>query len=597
MVLQTVDIAIVISYLLLTLFIGFYFSKKASKNLDAYFLGGKSFPWYILGISNASGMFDISGTMWLIYLLFVYGLKSAWLPWLWPVFNQIFLMVYLSIWLRRSNVLTGAEWLTFRFGKGKGTTLSHISVVIFALVSTIGFIAYAFKGVGKFASILLPWHISPDIYALIIMGITTLYVVKGGMFSVVLTEVLQFAIMTLASIAIGIIALIRVSPEMINRVIPDGWKNILFGWHLDLDWSGVMDSVNDKIARDGYSLFAIFFMMMLFKGILVSMGGPAPNYDMQRILAARSPKEAGLMSGFVNIVLIFPRYLMIAGFTVLALVFLRPELRAMGTNIDFESILPIAIMNFVPIGLLGVLLAGLLSAFMSTFAATVNAAPAYLVNDIYKRYINPNASQKKYVKASYLATLAVAAAGIGFGFVAGSVSKITLWIISALWGGYAAPNILKWYWWRFNGYGLFWGMTFGLITALVVPVLLPDVSALNSFPIILLVSSLASFIGSLLTEPDDDEKLIKFYRTVRPWGFWKPIHAKVLAQNPDFKKNENFRRDALNVIIGMIWQVSLTALPVFIIIKETNAILIGIAILMMTFLILKKNWYDKLEQE
>ncbi|NIA29523.1 MAG: sodium:solute symporter [Actinobacteria bacterium] len=597
MALHTFDIAIIISYLLLTILVGFYFSKSASKNLDAYFLADKSLPWYILGISNASGMFDVTGTMWLIYILFVYGLKSAWLPWLWPVFNQIFFMVYLSIWLRRSNVLTGAEWLTFRFGKGTGTTLANISMVVFALVSTIGFIAYAFKGFGKFASILLPWHISPNIYALIIMGITTLYVVKGGMFSVVSTQVLQFGVMTLASIAIGIIAIVRVSPEMINRVIPDGWKNIFFGWHLNLDWSGVMESVNDKIAQDGYSLFTIFFMMMLFKGILVSMAGPAPNYDMQRILATRSPKEAGLMSGFVNIVLIFPRYLMIAGFTVLALVFLRPELRAMGTNIDFELILPIAIVNFVPIGLLGVLLAGLLSAFMSTFAATVNVAPAYIVNDIYKRYINPNASQKRYVKASYFATLGVVAAGICFGFVVQSINQIALWIVSALWGGYAAANILKWYWWRFNGYGLFWGMTFGLVAALGIPGLLPGVSVLNSFPIILLVSSIACFLGSLLTKPDDEETLKKFYITVRPWGFWKPIHAKVLEQNSDFKRNQNFRRDVFNIIIGMIWQISLTVLPIFIIIKKANAIIIGIVVLMLTFLILKKNWYDKLEQE
>ena len=83
----------------------------------------------MLGISDASGMFDITGTMLMVYWLFVYGLKSIWLPFVWPVFNQIFLMMFLSAWLRRSNVLTGAEWIQFRFGRGTGANLAHLSVV------------------------------------------------------------------------------------------------------------------------------------------------------------------------------------------------------------------------------------------------------------------------------------------------------------------------------------------------------------------------------------------------------------------------------------------------------------------------------------
>ena len=131
--LHTIDVVIIIAYLLTTVTLGLWVSKRASKNLDSYFLGGKVLPWYILGVSNASGMFDITGTMWLVYICFVYGLKSAWLPWIWPTFNQIILMVFLSAWLRRSNVLTGAEWITLRFGQGTGAKLAHISVVIFAL--------------------------------------------------------------------------------------------------------------------------------------------------------------------------------------------------------------------------------------------------------------------------------------------------------------------------------------------------------------------------------------------------------------------------------------------------------------------------------
>ena len=196
-----------------------------------------------------------------------------------------------------------------------------VIIVIFALINVVAFLAYGFKGIGKFSASFLPWEISENMYALIFMGITTLYVVEGGMYSVVITEVIQFVIMTIASIAIGIIAMNKVSPEMLNAVIPDGWKELFFGWTLNLDWSSIKASVGDlivnaantRIDQDGMSLFSIFFMLVLLKGLFLSMAGPAPNYDMQRVLATKNPKEAAKMSGFVSVALMFPRYMMIAG--------------------------------------------------------------------------------------------------------------------------------------------------------------------------------------------------------------------------------------------------------------------------------------------
>ncbi len=593
--LQALDLLIIAAYLGVTVFIGVFISKKASKNIDGYFLGGKTIPWWILGISNASGMFDITGTMWLVSMCFVYGLKSAWLPWVWPTFNQIFLMIYLSAWLRRSNVMTGAEWLKTRFGTGRGAELSHLIVVIFAIVSAVGFISYAFKGIGKFAVTFFPWELAPDTYALIILGVTTLYVIKGGMYSVVSTEVLQFIIMTIASIAVGIIAIYAVSPEALNQAIPTGWKELFFGWKLDLDWKGVIDGVNTKISQDGFELFGFFFMMMLFKGIFQSMAGPVPNYDMQRILATRSPSEAAKMSGIVSLVMFIPRYMLVAGLTILALVFLGPELQTSSDVFDFELVLPYAINNFIPTGLVGILIAGLLAAFMSTYAATVNAAPAYFVNDIYKKYINPTAADKTYVKMSYLSTFVIVTIGIAFGFVVDTINDIMQWLFGALFGGYTAANFLKWHWWRFNSYGFFWGMMAGLLASLVFPVAFPDLQPLYAFPYILLVSTIGSLAGTLLTPTDDEETLMSFYERVRPWGVWGPIAQKVQAANPGFTANKDFGRDMFNVVIGTIWQLTLVVIPIYLVIREFTPMTIAIAILALTSLVLKKNWLDKLE--
>ncbi len=610
MILTALDLSIIAAYVLLTIGIGFWISKRASRSIEHYFLGGNTIPWYLLGLSNASGMFDISGTMWMVSLLFVYGLKSVWIPWLWPVFNQIFLMVYLSVWLRRSGVMTGAEWITFRFGEGRGARLSHLIVVLFALINVIGFLAYGFIGVGKFAATFLPWQLSPDpamnvnYYGLIITALTTLYVVKGGMFSVVFTEVLQFGIMTVACVWVGLIAMHEVSPGMLDPVVPAGWRALFFGWRLDLEWAGLLDAAAVKIRDDGYSLFGAFFMMMVFKGALQSMAGPAPNYDMQRVLSARTPREAAKMSGLVSLVLLVPRYMLITGLTVLALVFFSDRLAAMGPGADFELVLPFALREFIPAGLLGLLIAALLAAFMSTYAATVNAAPAYLVNDIYKRYVNPDAPEKRYVWMSYAASIGVVVVGTGFGFFIPDLNTVVLWLVGALYGGYTAANLLKWYWWRFNSYGYFWGMAAGIVAGAVVPegmTLVFGNTAFGAaqpvvvFPILLVCSLGGCVAGSLLTPPDDEDVLKTFYLNVRPWGFWKPIHEKAAREHPGLLPNTGFRRDMVNVVVGVAWQTALTAAGIFLVLEAWTSLAATAAVIVGCSAFLKANWYDRLE--
>jgi solute:Na+ symporter, SSS family len=605
-----IDLVIILMYFLVVILAGLWVSKRGAKNMESYFLGGRSLPWYILGVSDASGMFDISGTMVLVTWLFMYGLKSIWLPWVWPTFNQIFLMMFLSAWLRRSNVLTGAEWIKTRFGDDRGAKLAHISVVAFALIAVVGMLAYAFKGIGKFAVVMLPWRFTnisdgifcdANIYALILMGLTALYTVKGGMISVVITEVMQFTILTVTALIIGIIAIFSVNPAEIQHLIPAGWTSPFFGYTVGLDWTGILDKVNQAIQAEGNELFGIIFGLMLCKGVLASLAGPMPNYDMQRILATRSPREACLMNGWVTTVLMFPRYMMVAGLTVMAIKFCTPELKAMATP-DLELLLPVVLFNYMPHGVVGLLLAGLLAAFMSNFAATVNAAPAYIVNDIYKRYINPNAGARTEVRMSRVSSLVVLGLGLALGLLTKNIFSIMWWIVGALNGAYVIANVLKWFWWRFNGYGYFWGMATGILSALFVPELLKlglghDINALYTFPIIFAVSAVGCFAGTLLTNAEDETILKKFYKTVNPWGFWKPIRGKVVQEDPAFRPNPDFYRDMANVVVGIIWQLCLVALPIFIVLRNWTWICGLILALIATTVFIKFNWYDKLEKD
>lgn len=605
MTLHWLDIVIIIVYLLGTLGFGFYMSAKATKDMNSYFLGGNSIKWYMLGLSNASGMWDISGTMWTVMILFVYGLKSAWIPWLWPVWNQVFVFVFLAIWMRRSNTMTGAQWITFRFGDGRGKALAyhHCDICHRQRARIHGLL---FEGIGKFCTSILPYdlsvpalHLSNEhAYALIVVGITTIYTLKGGMYSVVATEILQFVIMTLSCLVIGYIAYTSVTAEQIAAATPAGWDNMWFGMNLGLDWTNTpYPAVNGKISDDGFGLFGALFMMMLFKGIFASLAGPVPSYDMQRILSTRTPAEAAKMSASTILVMYIPRYIMVAGFAVLGLVYLQPEIAGMGKQIDFEKVLPLAINKFVPFGWKGLLLAGLLAAFMGTFAAFVNAAPAYIVNDIYKKYINPNAPEKETHQAEHPCLICFGGDRCGL-WVQCFITEYpnTMDHLCPLWRlclrQYAEVDLVavQWLWilrwharrpYRFN-HPLFFKQP--ILDALNIAGPVPDI---YFFPAIFLISLLGCLLGTYLTPHENFEQVKTFYKETRPWGFWKPVREAVIKEDPSFQPNKDLGRDAFNVITGMVWQMSQVVIPIYFMIRNNTSLAIWTMIFFVTSWLLK----------
>lgn len=615
MKLQTIDFLIMAAYLITMMVIGWVLRKKARQNKEHYLLGGKSLPWYMLGLSDASDMFDISGTMWMVSLCFVYGMKSIWIPWLWPVFNQVFMMMFLSRWLRRSNATTGAEWLAGRFGiSGKGVKASHIITIAFALLSCLGFMAYGFVGLGKFMQIFIPWSevqpyvpftvpadYVPHFYGMVFTLFTMFYSILGGMRSIVLGDIIKYGIMTVCCISIAAIAMVHLQHKTLS--VPQGWTNPFFGFKLDLNWTDIINDANKKIAKDGFSLFGIFFMMMLFKGVFASLAGPPPSYDMQKVLSTRSPVEASKMSGFVSIILLPIRYSMIIGLTVLALLYFNQigvEVQnADGT--DFEKILPASINTFIPSGLLGLTITGLLGAFMGTFSGTLNAGQAYVVNDIYLKYINPKASNKQVISMNYLAGLLIVLTGVTIGAFVKDVNTILQWIVSGLYGGYIVSNMLKWYWWRFNANGFFWGMVAGIVPAI-------GLAALKSFgiaggldlyywPIFFMLSLTGAIAGTYAAPPTEMATLKTFYATVRPWGFWQPVKDEILKQDNTFKGNKNFKLNMFNVALGMLGQLCLTILPMYVVLWLKLPLIITIILLTIIIIILKKTWWNRLHDD
>ena len=196
---------------------------------------------------------------------------------------------------------------------------------------------------------------------------------------------------------------------------------------------------------------------------------------------------------------------------------------------------------------------------------------------------------------NYLMGIVVVAVGIFFGFMATNVNNLLQWIVGGLYGGYVAANCLKWYWWRFNANGFFWGMTIGIVGALVMAKYIPGNAQLNWWPLLFVLSMAGCIIGTYAAEPTEEATLKSFYKTVRPWGFWKPIHQLVIADDPTFVGNKGFKLDMFNVVLGIIAQLCLTILPMYLILSMHLPLFITLGILIVIIIILKKTWWNKLE--
>ena len=196
---------------------------------------------------------------------------------------------------------------------------------------------------------------------------------------------------------------------------------------------------------------------------------------------------------------------------------------------------------------------------------------------------------------NYLVGVVVVVVGIIIGFFAKDVNGILQWIVSALFGGYVASNVLKWHWWRFNATGFFWGMLTGIVIALIFSHFVADADMLKWFPVTFILSLAGSIIGTYASPPTDMAVLKSFYSTVRPWGFWGPVNSAVLEDDPAFQPNKNFKLNMFNVVIGTLAQCCLTILPMYLVLRQKLPLLVTVGILAVIIIILKKTWWNKLK--
>ncbi len=543
-----IDLALIAAYFALVIGLGFWYQRRASQNLDSYFLGGKGLHWLLLSMSGAVSNFDITGTMWIVSILVLLGMRSMWHHWMWGVFMGAFFLSYMGKWVRRSGTMTAAEWMKTRFGDDAAGRFSRTVYAIMAVIFIACFIGYAYQGIGKFASVYIPleklagwtsagWlqslatEYEAHVLAVLIMGATALYVILGGLYSVVITEVIQTVILTVAAIFIAFLAWSQLSrdPSLLEKV-PEGWTSLSVPWTLE-------------DVPPEFHFFGALVIVWIVKGFLLNAGGPGQMYDFQRFLAARDARDAAKVGATWSLFLIV-RWGMCAGIALLALT------GAIGID-DSEKAMPIILQHHLPSGIRGIVVAGLLAAFMSTYSATVNSGASFLVRDLWQPFWRPQASNQEAVRASYWATGILVLTGIVIGMNASSIAQIWNWIMMALGACVIIPNVLRWYWWRLNGWGYAAG-TLGGIVMSAVTLFFPKEPVYLTFPLICAGSLVLSVGVSLATSPVSESILTEFFRSVRPFGFWRPVRiAANLSAEALQDRRESLFLAGMNVILGM----------------------------------------------
>ncbi len=641
--LSILDYGIIIGYLVLTMAVGLYMTKKASSSLDDYFLAGRSMPWYLLGIAGMTNWFDMTGTMIITSFLYMLGPRGLFIEFRGgAVLILAFLMCYTGKWHRRSGCLTGAEWNIYRFGKGNDAQAVRVIGAVMGIVCTIGMLAYLIRGTSLFLGMMFPFP--PTVCAFVIVAITTIYTMASGFYGVVLTDLIQGIIIMLSCVIVGVLAW---------QMVPDSSSLSKVALHVtgNSSWITSVPKWHTNMPK-GYECYQSLVMFALFYLLRNILGGMGSGGEA-RYFGARNDRECGLQSLLQGITVML-RWPMMIGFAVMGIYFVSrtypdmaviskasqlihsyypavtdagwhdltsrianspshysvdlinglkatlgpawaSKLSLVGINgtVNPERILPAVLVNVLPVGLKGVILVAMFAAMMSTFTSTVNGTSALWVKDIYQNLIRPRASNRELIMMSYISTLLLVVAGFYMGICAASINDLWGWIVMGLTAGTLAPGLLRLYWWRCNAWGMFGGTVLGGIGAIVQRIFAHNMIEWKQFIIMTTLSFVGTIGMSLLTKPTDMNRLRYFYRTTKPFGLWGPVKSTFSSDERKELTHEH-KNDIISVPFALLWQVTMFLLPMQLVIKSYSSFWMTLPLFLIGAAGLYRFWWRNL---
>ncbi|WP_432799326.1 sodium:solute symporter family protein [Poriferisphaera sp. WC338] len=531
-----VDILIVAAYILASILIGIWFSKKAGQSKDAFFLAGRSAPWWLIGVSMAATNFSVDTPIAIVETVYSEGIAGVWFVWAGLISVSLVSFVFARLW-RRSGVMTDVELTELRYDGQSAAVLRVLKGLYFGAIFNIFIVGWVFLAMYKMIQGLTPFN---PIWILgFLAAVALFYSASGGFYSVLVTDMMQYVIALLGSIFLAAAALYEVGG--ITTLVTK----------LNERTTGTTDTTSflPTFGEDGTMPFVVLgtYLTVQWWANKYADGG---GKHIQRMLSARSERDAvggSFLYAILNYTLQIWPWILVA---LCSMVLLDPSEQS-----DSMQVYSKTMTKVLPIGLLGLCVTGLVGAFMSTIDTHLHLGASYLVNDIYRRFLVKGADDKHYVAASRVAMGLILIMSIGLSISMDSVVGAWKFLLTFA-GGAGATWIIRWFWWRANAWTEFSGMLASGICATALQAIFPDWHYTSRLLVTVAVSTLTWLIVTLLTPPTSDEQLVVFAKRVRPGRMgWGRIYD--LAGIDRTKDIGVLGRNLMSVLLGITFLLGL----------------------------------------
>jgi len=524
MLLGAIDWIIIAIFFVIILIIGLSVSKRAGRSFSDFFLSGRNMPWWLLGVSMVATTFSTDTPNLVTDMVRTHGVSGNWLWWAFLLTGMLTVFVYAKLW-RRSNMGTDIEFYEIRYSGKSAAFLRGFRALYLGIFFNIMIMAAVSLAAIKIGGVLL--NLSPLKTIVVALLVTVIYVGAGGLRSVLFTDFFLFSMAMFGAITAAVVAC-RL-PEVHGLTGLFTHPNVVGSLSLLPDFS------------DSKTLIPLLIIPLAVQWWSVWYPGAEPGgggYMVQRMLSAKDEKNAMGATLFFN----FAHYALRPWpwiIVALASLIIFPDLNALrhafpnvDPNIMRNDLAYPAMLTFLPHGLLGVVVASLFAAYMSTMASHLNWGSSYIVNDFYKRFMKPDAPQKELVLVGRISTVVLIALAGAIALLLSNALQ-AFHILLQIGAGTGLIFILRWFWWRINAFTELAGMIVSFIVAFYIEIVhtklgFAPIPAYESLLIGVGITTVAWLAITFLTKPTDDETLRKFYQLVRPGGIgWNKFLARL----------------------------------------------------------------------
>jgi solute:Na+ symporter, SSS family len=516
MQLEWLDWAIVVSFMTISLLIGIFVSRRAGGSAESFFLSGRNMPWWLLGTSMVATTFSTDTPNLVTDIVRTNGVSGNWVWWAFLLTGLLTAFVYARLW-RRSKVMTDLEFYEIRYSGKIAGFLRGFRAIYLGVFFNVMVMASVTLAAIKIGAVML--GLTPLQTVLIAGVVTAIFSTAGGFLGVILTDMILFTISMTGAVAAAVIA--------VNHPAVGGLDQLLANPQISDKLSMLPDFSNTELALSVFIIpLAVQWWSVWYPGSEPGGGG----YVAQRMLAAKNEKHAMgavIFFQFCHYALRPWPWIVVA----LASLVVFPDLDAlrsafpdMDESVIGHDLAYPAMLTFLPHGLLGLVVASLISAYMSTMSTQVNWGASYVVNDVYRRFIHPQASEKELVRVGRITTVLLMAAACGFALLLENALQ-AFGILLSIGAGTGLLFILRWFWWRINAWSEISAMVISFAIALYFS--FADLPGWNEWQRLVTGVALTT-VGwlavTLLTPATDKETLRSFIRLVQPAGpGWKKV--------------------------------------------------------------------------